>query len=224
MQCPSCGGEIQVHGAYCPKCGARIDDPANAALASHPADHPTEPQIAMMPSGRRDAPEQDLWVGRYSSGDMIGNWLLCGAITIGLIVVGSMWASNGMQWLGLVGTIAAVWLFNFALLMQRKLSVSYRLTNQRLFHEHGLLWRVVDRIELVHIEDLTLKQGPIDRMMGVGAILIHSAERTDATLLLKGIADVRNVFDKIDKARRAEALRRSLRLDTDSADIGLHHG
>jgi hypothetical protein len=90
----------------------------------------------------------------------------------------------------------------------------YKLTNQRFFFQHGIVRRVVDRIEVIEIEDLAYEQGILDRMFGTGRIKIISGDRTNPVLWLNGIDDVQRVFALIDKARRAERMRRSVSIET----------
>jgi membrane protein YdbS with pleckstrin-like domain len=99
-------------------------------------------------------------------------------------------------------------------LAYRRVSVKYRLTNQRLFHEQGILRRVTDRIELIDIDDVTMEQGLLERLFGVGTIHVSSSDRTAPNLQMPGIDDVKAVADTIDQARRAERQRRGVFIES----------
>jgi membrane protein YdbS with pleckstrin-like domain len=96
----------------------------------------------------------------------------------------------------------------------RRLSVHYRLTTQRFVHERGLLWRTVDRVELIDVDDVTYRQGPVERALGVGTIMMVSSDRTSPELRLSGIDDIRRVADMIDDARRKERRSRGLHIES----------
>jgi membrane protein YdbS with pleckstrin-like domain len=108
--------------------------------------------------------------------------------------------------------IAAIllWALLALLILYRQLTVRYRLTTYRLFHETGLLSRTRDRIEVIDINDVTLHQGVIERMFNVGTIRVQSSDVTCPNLDIGGIEDVRHVTDLIDDTRRAERQRRGL--------------
>jgi uncharacterized membrane protein YdbT with pleckstrin-like domain len=108
----------------------------------------------------------------------------------------------------------AIWGLMFLVLAYRRLSVRYRLTTFRLFHESGLLSRTTDRIEAIDIDDVRVHQGLIERMLGVGTVKIRSSDQTDPELHLPGIEDVRAVADLIDNTRRAERERRGMHIES----------
>jgi hypothetical protein len=63
---------------------------------------------------------------------------------------------------------------------------------------------------VIDIDDVTVRQGPIERMLGVGTISIRSSDTTDPQLDLPGIEDAKHVADLIDGTRRAERQRRGM--------------
>ena len=96
----------------------------------------------------------------------------------------------------------------------RKLTVSYKLTTQRFIHESGLLKRVTDRIEVIDIDDVSLEQRVVERIMGVGSIKITSSDRSHPELHMHGIENVKEVALLIDDTRRAERRRRGLHIES----------
>ena len=118
--------------------------------------------------------------------------------------------SRPIGWI--IAGIAAVilWAIFGLVMMYRKLSVRYRLTTFRFFHETGLLSRTRNRIEVIDINDVTLRQGLIERMFNVGTIHMRSSDVTHPDILLPGIEDVGRVTDLIDNTRRAERQRRGV--------------
>jgi membrane protein YdbS with pleckstrin-like domain len=88
------------------------------------------------------------------------------------------------------------------------------MTNQRLIHEHGLLWRQTDRIEAIDIDDVTVTQGPIARMVGVGNVKIVSSDQSTPLFYLRGIDDAREVATMIDEIRRKERRKRGVHIES----------
>lgn len=189
-------------------------DPAKSELpaASRPA-----PQESMAPATRRvptDDTEVELWVGNYSGKEMVANWIYLTVLTIAaLVVVGIFFRDQMMAWFGTIGVLALLWAWQGLVLLYRKWSVAYRLTNQRFVHRRGLLAIRTDRIETIDIDDVAFTQGIIERMMGVGTIRLTSTDRSDPELILRGIEKVQEVASLMDGARRKERVRRGLHIE-----------
>ena len=146
---------------------------------------------------------------------MIGSWIVAGLVTIGGIVIlaATPWRSNGTAWLVLVIALVILWLWLVGLMVYRKMAIHYELSSQRLKHREGILIRKQDRIELIDIDDVMYRQGPIQAMMGVGNITVRSSDTSHPELIMYGIADIRQVADMIDDARRAERRKRGLHIE-----------
>lgn len=144
---------------------------------------------------------------------MIGAWVLCGAASLILLLIGLLWVSGWLYWLILLVVMALPWLYNLAVLAYRRMSVSYVLTTQRFLHERGLLRRVHDRIELLDVDDITFEQGLMERFVGVGTIRILATDRTSPAIVLPGIEGVQQVAGVLDNARLAERRRRGLHIE-----------
>jgi membrane protein YdbS with pleckstrin-like domain len=214
MKCTQCGAAVPANAAFCPQCGAHLsrapadgDRPAAAAKI-----RPSGP-----PGTAHDVSEQDLWTGRYSPKAMTGPFL--GALLLAAIcfVVGSYVDSRA--WMAVAVGAVVVFVYLLLLLLYRQMSIRYRLTNQRLLREIGILGRTDDRILVIDIDDITVKQTFVERMFNLGTILIvandESAKeeeqaRVKKDVVMRGIEDPRHVADLIDEARRAERSRRGV--------------
>jgi uncharacterized membrane protein YdbT with pleckstrin-like domain len=139
---------------------------------------------------------------------MIGPAVGLGVITVIGLVVAILAGGLGL----IIWAIAAVvlWVLLALLVWYKRLTVRYRLTNFRFFHETGLFNRTRNRIEVIDINDVTLTQKLIERMFDVGTIHILSSDLTDRSIQLPGIENVRTVTDLIDNTRRAERQRRGV--------------
>lgn len=208
MTCNQCGVALPDDAAFCHKCGAPVGKPAGA---------PTGKQrlAAALAGGHDDDdPEQVVWQGRYSPRAMFGTWLTAGVLTIALVVLGFVAKFSSIAWLGVAGLLAVVWIGLLLALLYKQISVHYYLTDQRLLHERGLLWREIDRIEAIDIDDVTFRQGPVERMLGVGTVHITSSDATTPKFAIVGIENVRQVATTIDEIRRKERRRRGLHIES----------
>jgi membrane protein YdbS with pleckstrin-like domain len=207
MKCQQCGTESAAGSTFCSACGAQL---SGAALTT-PAKQKLNP--AARSADPEDA-EELLWEGRFSKLAMIGSWIGAGVFTLAVVAIGAIVPFDATQWPWAIGAITIVWAALILRLIYQQLSVRYTVTNQRLVHEHGLLWRQTDRIEAIDIDDVTVNQGPIARMVGVGNVKIISSDQSTPVFYLQGIDDVRAVATMIDEVRRKERRKRGVHIES----------
>jgi membrane protein YdbS with pleckstrin-like domain len=205
MKCQHCGAAVVDGAAFCQSCG----EPLSGA-----ADTPGKERFVAATRRKPDSDrEETLWEGHFSKMAMIGYWVGAAAVTIAILVVALMWQFSGRAWGISLAIVAALWIVLALRLFYLQYTVRYQLTNQRLLHERGLLWRQIDRIETIDIDDVTFQQGPIERMFGVGSLRVISSDRSTPEFYIVGIEDVRNVATTIDNARRAERRKRGVHIE-----------
>ena len=212
MQCGSCGADAPDEAVYCQKCGNRLhfdgESPTQENSPVSPADKLRN--SAGKPLDQSDANEIELWQGGYSGKDMVGSWVIAGIVSV-LLIAGSIVFPAAMIFL--LPLAGLVWIYFGCLMAYRKLAVHYELTSQRFIHKFGILRQVTDRIEVIDIDDVTVEQGIIQRVLGVGNIRVASSDRTHPELQLRGIDDVKRVADVIDDTRRKERRSRGLHIE-----------
>lgn len=196
---------------FCPQCGARLDSRGEEP-AGGPPPTPRE-RFTQRLAGRPETndSEEELWEGGYSPKAMIGTYLLAALLTIALLVVAVIMPP---AWLGVAPVVLVMWLGIGLTVAYRRMEISYRLTNQRFVHERGIIRRVIDRIEVIDMDDVTLEQGLLQRMVGVGTIRISSSDRSHPELRLTGIDDVRRIANLLDDTRRSERRRRGIHIES----------
>lgn len=224
MQCPQCDRAAPDDAMFCPHCGERLRMAAraSAAPASIPTAasvlHPTaaSQRVEQDPThfGGAAPPEEQLWSGRYSPQAMFGALLGAAAISALVFLGVLIWWRTVAGITTLIVGLLLLWAAFALTLLYRRANVNYRLTRYRLFHEHGILGRVTNRMETIDIDDVTVEQSLLNRMMNVGTIIVRSSDRTEPVLRLRGIEHVNDVADLIDNTRRAERQRRGLHLET----------
>jgi membrane protein YdbS with pleckstrin-like domain len=226
MRCNECGTEASIESVFCHKCGARLavdstpssqseeavgeESAADPPPKEEPPQQLTTAEKLITPPGGEDTEETTLWEGGYCAMAMLGEWILTGLLSVAVIIAMVFFPK---VWLFLLIGLAVLWCVQYLRYLYRRFSVHYRLTDHRFFHTEGLIRRVADRIEVIDMDDITCVQGPIERMVGVGTIHVTSSDRTHPVIDLPGIANAQDVAEKLDKARRAERLKRGIHIE-----------
>lgn len=154
--------------------------------------------------------EETLWQGGYSAQAMGGVWLAALLATVALVTVSLLYETLP-PWIA-VAIAAAIWVIAGIVYAVRRLGIQYELTTQRFIHQHGVLGRRTERIEVIDIEDVSFHQGPVQRLLGIGTIELTSTDRSHPQLIMPGIAQVKTIAGLIDDVRRRERQRRSLHI------------
>jgi hypothetical protein len=212
MTCESCGATVTEGSAFCPRCGAQLNDGEAPAVDSAVDEKRSPAAKIMRAAGARSAgktpTEEELWTGTYSPKAMIDRVIGLGVLTVAALVIAGIAFPPSLIFVGLGAVV--LWAILGLVLLYKRLTVRYRLTTFRLFHESGLLSRKRDRIEVIDINDVTLSQKIFERMFNVGTIHIDSSDKSHPHFHMPGIENVRYVADLFDNTRRAERERRGL--------------
>lgn len=167
-----------------------------------------------MDSARGTPAEKSLWKGGYSPKAMYGVWILSAIATVAILAAVALLASDQNNvWLISGAVILVWWCVAIGMYLYRRFSMHYELTTQRFVHQNGILLRQTDRIEVIDIDDVSYSQGIIQRMLGVGTIVLKGSDRSHPELTLKGIDKVPEIASLIDDVRREERRRRSLHIE-----------
>jgi membrane protein YdbS with pleckstrin-like domain len=122
--------------------------------------------------------------------------ILLGLVLMSLPILAWIFGWTWWNWYWTIGTtLGGLCFIVFPILAIR--AVKYRITNYRIDYERGLIARHVDTLELWHVDDISFRQGPLDRVLRVGTITIISSDRSTPRLVLDGIPRSRPVFDSL---------------------------
>ena len=88
----------------------------------------------------------------------------------------------------------------------------YRLTEDRLFHEKGLLTVHEEEVLLYRVRDLELKMTLGQRLFGVGSVIVHSSDKTAPALELMNVKNPRDVKERL--YRQVEKCKEQRRMKT----------
>ena len=93
----------------------------------------------------------------------------------------------------------------------------YRITDQRVVVESGLLSKRLDQIDLYRIHDYVVERPLGQRMLGTGNLILSTQDRSTPAVRLHGLrTDVVALYERLRAATEAEKRRRGVRvLDAD---------
>jgi uncharacterized membrane protein YdbT with pleckstrin-like domain len=143
--------------------------------------------------------EQTLWQGTPSWMLLAGKLVVIVVTLIALPLAAyfAAKASGNPQFARIGGWVTALvvllQIVAFLLALARLLSLGYKITNQRVIVESGMLTKSLSEIDLRYIDDTRFSQSVMQRLLGLGDVTIVSSDKQLPTLTLHGIRDPRSV-------------------------------
>jgi len=174
MRCPQCGSNLDGDAAFCSRCGARV-------YAPKPADRREYSLVRIFPSW---------W--RFSANFILAALLF--AASIGLVTKLRQSLAPAVLALGLSFVVALVAIF-------RRRSTSWSITSERLIEYRGILFRRRREVELADIRSVEVNRRLIQRMLGLGNVLVASAASADFMIRLEDVVNPDEVAETLRRAR-----------------------
>jgi len=110
--------------------------------------------------------------------------------------------------------VGVMWAYLATRMIRAWYSHYYRLTTRRLFVSSGIVRRRRDMLELLRVNDVTMRQNSLlERWLGLGTIIVVSSEKDMPNFALPGVRDPKAVLDLIWHHARAERDQRSIKVD-----------
>lgn len=172
---------------YCPDCGARNEADARYCNSCGRALNDVEEAIsASDPAQLGDQKDRE---GRLIAGD-------------GLPV--------GEDLDGIPGGERIIWSGRPSKLWSPRMAITnrYKITNQRLIMEYGFIGRRTEEIDLFRVNDVGVKQHPMERITRIGDVYVASADTSSPTKYLHNVKEPDRVKDLLREASRQERQRR----------------
>ncbi|PYN72945.1 MAG: hypothetical protein DMD97_21905 [Candidatus Rokuibacteriota bacterium] len=92
-----------------------------------------------------------------------------------------------------------------------RLSTEYRLFQESLEVQSGIISRQIENIQLFRVRDLGLAQSILNRLAGVGDIIVTSTDQSAPHYRLRGVEDPREVYDRLrELVANSQATRRTM--------------
>ena len=122
-------------------------------------------------------------------------WSAIGLLFIAVPVLIKHFGGHLSDWylVGGIGIACLCWCIP-ALMVRREF---YRITNYRIDINTGLLFKEMDTLELWHVEDVSLRQNPLEQLFNVGTITIVSRDMTNPKLLLRSLSHPRQLLETL---------------------------
>jgi uncharacterized membrane protein YdbT with pleckstrin-like domain len=206
IACPDCGREVSTLAPVCPHCGR----PSPAGMAPLGM----APQAAAPVGGTQ---EETVWHGTPSTIVLLMKFFVLALILIGVPLLARWVAGRTPNPDTSANVINVGWYLALALGLAQFLSIAigyfrlrstlYTVTNQRVIIEQGMLSKSLTEIDLRTIDDTQFFQTLVDRMLGIGNVILVSSDKTAPMLMLRAIRDPRGVRETI----RAQAYQVSQR-------------
>ena len=200
IPCPECSHQISTAAVACPHCGFPV---ATVQPSGGFAPGPTPTSSAASIS------EETLWQARPTSLLLVGQILRTVAFLIVLAILN--WAAQRYLLPSLpdlppvltrILTSSLVLLVLLALarliLVWVKIkTVKWKLTNQRMVVEAGILSRTLNNLDIRTVDDTKFRQSIIGRLLGFGTVVVISKDRTNPVLELPGVKEPRRIQELI---------------------------
>ncbi len=174
MRCRQCGFDSSPQAAFCSRCGARLDAPRPAAVREY--------SIALV---RRS------W------------WYYARALVLGAIAVLAgifVFVKNPpFEPLGLALIAGGFIIWAVVPLVRR--SVKWMITSDRLIEQRGVLATMRREVELQDIRSIEVSRSLLQRLCGLGDVLIASAASADYLIRIGDVYDPDGVAETVRKAR-----------------------
>jgi uncharacterized membrane protein YdbT with pleckstrin-like domain len=96
-------------------------------------------------------------------------------------------------------------------------TTEYRIFEDALEVESGILAKDIEHIQLFRIRDLGLSQSLVARVLGIGTVTIASTDRSQPELALRGLTRPRELYETIRRLVSAsQATRRTMVIEDDT--------
>ena len=194
MYCPSCGKENSDDATFCQKCGRAFEPEEETRVATR-LNVETQPSTDGSHKIFSITPTLKLVYVGYALA-VLGAFILVGLVSVFMTTMVSVTASV------ILGMAMLLIPLFFHL---RKKLVRYTLTDATVEIDHGLISRTTQNIPLRRVQDITVSATVMQRLLGIGDLIIDNASDDGGKIVLQGIDRPKQYADiMLQQMRRLE--------------------
>src|SRR5215470_10677819 len=208
VPCPECGKPMSTQAPSCPQCGyAPRAGPVRFAAVGEAAPEGGRQETVLWEGG----PSLKLLLVQVLRTLIVATAAIVAAIFVHPIAVrffedlsagkGGRGPRDGspatLILMVIVGSYLVIRAIVLSTSVMRLRTTKYRLTNQRLVVEQGILSRTLHEVDLRTVDDSGFSQSPLERLQGIGTVWIVASDRAMPRLRLVGIPDPRALRERI---------------------------
>ena len=130
-------------------------------------------------------------------------WQSTGAFFSALIMagLGALIFVHGRAVWPLAGALLVLAWMIVAMAVLARSSTSWSITSERLIERRGFLSRTRREIELADIRSVEIDRRLIQRLLGLGSVVVSSAASADFSIRMEGVADPETITETVRRAR-----------------------
>ncbi len=148
-----------------------------------------------------DQQETDVWWGAYAGRTMLPSFVLCGLITVVVIVVWLTWVEYHLSELTARYTAYAVigplWLLQLGRWLYHILTQTYRLTTRRLYIERTFFHVPARVVDLRQVSEVAVEATALERRLKVGRVRLRTEDPQQPDVPLEGVYDPQQIARQI---------------------------
>ena len=180
MHCTNCGVQVQLGVRFCPNCGRPIADPEITQVAGAQSGVP-----------RRDEAEGVERVVFTTHPTLFFVRVGYSAAALSAILLTIVLAYAGLS-ASISLLVALLLLLPPTFYHIRRNTILYKLTDSRIEIDRGIVVRTTHNIPLHSVQDVTVSATLLQRLLGIGDLVIENASERGGTTVLRNIRDPRH--------------------------------
>lgn len=150
--------------------------------------------------------ESIIWQGRQSWRSQVSfdlQWGLVALVPFLIWVVaklaGQDWSATIFVSITIVLLVAVFFVGWF-----RRLGVLYTITDRRIVERQGILRRDERSAHIDRVQNVNVRQGVVERILGIGTVEIETAGNDEADIYMRGVSDPIGIRQQMDQQYRPQ--------------------